>query len=115
MSEVDYGQKSKWPLLAFISLVLIAGLIFLMTKMSSKTAELSKDELVIYCAAGIKLPILEITNSYTKEFGIPIRLEFGSSGELEAKLQWFCWMLELCPDSSHNPHGSCRGSCFVAL
>jgi len=86
MSEVDYGQKSKWPLFAFISLVLIAGLLFLMTKMSSKTAELSKDELVIYCAAGIRLPIVEITENYTKEYGVPIKIEYGSSGELESKL-----------------------------
>ena len=87
MSEVQYGKRSKWPLAAVISLLLIGGLFGLMKMMSSKSVELSKDELVIYCAAGIKLPIVDITKAYTEEFGVPIRLEYGSSGELEAKLQ----------------------------
>lgn len=86
MSEINYAQKSKWPVLAFISIVLIAILLGAMKRLSSKTAELSKDELVIYCAAGIRLPLAEITKKYTEEYGVPVKLEYGSSGELESKL-----------------------------
>ena len=86
MSEVNYVQKSKWPAFALLSIVLIIVLLGLMKMMSSKTADLSKDELVIYCAAGIRLPVAEITKNYTEEFGVPITIEYGSSGELESKL-----------------------------
>ena len=86
MSDVQYGKRSKWPIAAGFSLVLIALLFMSMKAISQRSAVISKDELVIYCAAGIKLPIMEITKAYTEEFGTPVRLELGSSGELEAKL-----------------------------
>ena len=86
MSDVQYGKRSKWPIAAGFSLVLIALLFMSMKAISQRSAVISKDELVIYCAAGIKLPIMEITKAYTEQFGTPVRLELGSSGELEAKL-----------------------------
>lgn len=86
MSEANYSQKSKWPKIALISILLIAGLFGLLKKMSTKSADLSKNELVIYCAAGIKLPIADVTKAYSEEYGIPVKIEYGSSGELESKL-----------------------------
>ena len=86
MSQLNYGQKSRWPLAAAVSLVLIILLLVLLKSLSSHAENLNKDQLVVYCAAGLRMPILELTKNYSSEFGIPVKLEYGSSGELESKL-----------------------------
>lgn len=43
--------------------------------------------LLVHCAAGLRQPITEIARRYEAEFGIPIHLQFGGSGALEAQLE----------------------------
>jgi ABC-type molybdate transport system substrate-binding protein len=69
------------------SLTVVAILSFIMYSMSRKKIEIAQNEIVIYCAAGIRLPIQEIAKDYEREFKTKITLEYSSSGELEAKLQ----------------------------
>ena len=44
-------------------------------------------ELLVYCAAGIRLPVEEAARQFEEEVGIKIRLEYDSSGGLEGKLK----------------------------
>ncbi len=43
--------------------------------------------LVLYCAAGLRAPIVEIGEAYQREYGIEVRAEFGGSGALLSRLK----------------------------
>lgn len=43
--------------------------------------------LLVYCAAGIRLPVESAAKQYAAEFGRQVKLDYGSSGELEGKLE----------------------------
>ena len=45
------------------------------------------EELVLHCAAGLRLPVSEIVDNYEKEFGITVRPHFAGSGELASQLE----------------------------
>lgn len=49
----------------------------------------STDEkpLMIFCAAGIRLPVEEVAKKYEIEFGRKVQIDYGSSGELEGRLE----------------------------
>lgn len=87
MTDSKYSKKSPWPKIAIASVAIILITFLGLKKLSSKEHDNKQEELVVYCAAGIKLPIEEITKNYSQEFGKKVTLEYGSSGELEAKLQ----------------------------
>ena len=87
MNQYNFSNKTgKWPKIFLLSIGVITALFILMYKISMKPSHKSNNELVIYCAAGIRLPITEIAENYSKEYNIPVRFEYSSSGELEAKL-----------------------------
>ena len=44
--------------------------------------KVSRRELVVYCAAGLKPPVEETARRYEREFGVPVRLQYASSGAL---------------------------------
>jgi len=44
-------------------------------------------ELVVYCAAGIRKPVAEAAKAFEEAYGVIVRLDYGSSGELEGKLE----------------------------
>ena len=48
----------------------------------------SKLTLTVYCAAGIRKPVEKAAAMYEHEYGVKIRLDYGSSGELEGKLKF---------------------------
>lgn len=43
--------------------------------------------LMVYCAAGIRLPVEAAAKRYEQEFGQQIKIDYGSSGELEGRLE----------------------------
>jgi molybdenum ABC transporter molybdate-binding protein len=47
----------------------------------------SEKALIVYCAAGIKPPVVELAQSFEAEYGIPIQLHYGGSGTLLANLK----------------------------
>jgi molybdenum ABC transporter molybdate-binding protein len=55
---------------------------------SSETTSTNKsdDPILLYCAAGMKLPVTEIARQYESAFGVPVRLQFGGSGTLLSNL-----------------------------
>ena len=46
-----------------------------------------RDPLMVYCAAGIRLPVEQAAKQYEAEFGQPVQIDYGSSGELEGRLE----------------------------
>ena len=64
--------------------IIIALLIFLRSGTARPVA--AKSNLVVYCAAGIRKPVEAAAKQYEKDYQVEVRLDYGSSGELESKL-----------------------------
>jgi len=45
------------------------------------------EELLVYCAAGFRKPMVDIARKYEVKFGVPIHLQFGGSGALMSQLE----------------------------
>ena len=45
-------------------------------------------ELIVYCAAGIRKPVADAAKAFEEEYGVVVRLDYGSSGELEENWSW---------------------------
>ena len=74
--------------LAIGSLVVVAVLVGLLFALSRSTRPvIEKQPLLVYCAAGIKLPVELAAQQYEMEFGVPIRLQYGPSGGLESQIE----------------------------
>lgn len=71
-----------------IASVIIIGLCIalLVWKRQATVVKHSAGELVVYCAAGIKLPVEELAREYEKLFGVQVQLQYGGSGTLLANL-----------------------------
>jgi molybdate transport system substrate-binding protein len=80
------GKKNRWVHIGLASILVIAVLLLLLKSVRPKVS-VTEDEIVVYCAAGIRLPVEDAANAYIKEYGLPIRLEYESSGGLEKRLQ----------------------------
>lgn len=52
------------------------------TAPASQPKPAASQTLLLYCAAGIKNPVLKIASDYEKEFGIRVEIQFGGSGTL---------------------------------
>ena len=71
--------------LIFISMVLSLPLVALF---SLKTENNSKqDELILYCAAGLRLPIQKIVSDFENDYGVLVKIQFGGSGSLLANIE----------------------------
>jgi molybdate transport system substrate-binding protein len=43
--------------------------------------------LLLYCAAGMKMPIAAVATQYEQEYGVPVRIQYGGSGTLLSNLR----------------------------
>ena len=80
-------HTGKWPAAALISILVIAGLFVVLELLGNNQSAKGEKQLVVYCAAGLKIPVEKVAKAYTEEFGIPIKIESASSGVLEGKLK----------------------------
>ena len=70
----------------FIASVLIVSLLFLMLSPKQKGNE-KAEELVLYCAAGMRYPMQEIITKYQEDYGVKISAQFEGSNTLLAKIE----------------------------
>lgn len=86
-SKSAYQSNSNGPLfLVILTFLVIAGSI-LWYKNGSSGSKKPSSAIVVYCAAGMRKPVEEAAKSFEKEFDVEVRLDYGSSGELEGKLE----------------------------
>ena len=88
MTDENYQYRrisANWILLGLASIILVASLVVLLNR-ETAIPQVAKSDLVVYCAAGIRKPVEAAAKQYEEEFGIEVRLDYGSSGELESKL-----------------------------
>ena len=58
--------------------------------------------LVMFCAAGIRVPVEEIAAAYEAEYGVPVQLQYGGSGTLLSSLKVSNADIYLAADSSYT-------------
>ncbi len=86
------ASTNLFAILAIGSLVLIAGLGWFLFRgsghSSPSTADGQKvDSLFVYCAAGMRYPMEEVSKAYEEEFGIEVQLQYGGSNTLLSQLE----------------------------
>jgi ABC-type molybdate transport system substrate-binding protein len=72
---------------AFIGSVIIVVVLVFMLMNSRPRATDSADSLVMYCAAGLRVPMEKIAQAYKSEYDVQVELQFGGSGALLNRLQ----------------------------
>ena len=75
----------NWKLLALASLLLLLFLLVFLYQFIHKPAA-SQPSLTIYCAAALRKPVEAAAKLYQQKHHLNIRLNYGSSGELQSKL-----------------------------
>jgi molybdate transport system substrate-binding protein len=77
------NRSNPIPWLAAVSIVVLAGLIFLLYESSKSGANAGTDRPVrVYCAAALKPVMQNIAADYQKETGQQVEFEFGDSGHM---------------------------------
>jgi ABC-type molybdate transport system substrate-binding protein len=73
---------------ASLSLLAVVVLVVLLWRTPRRgESPVSKDPLVLYCAAGLQLPVEKVVTQYRQEFGVPVHLQYGGSGTLLSNLR----------------------------
>lgn len=96
-------MKSRFGLLAVVSILVIAGLVFaLKSDNQSPTGRGdSAKPLLFYCAAGIRRPIEQIIKEYEQQYGVTIQTKYAGSGALLSDLRAGGGDLYLAADTSY--------------
>ena len=80
--------ETRFALLAFLAsigaLVALVSILGWDVRTWFSTAEKPRP-LIVYCAAALKAPVEAVAKEYEQEFGVPVQLQYGASGDLLAK------------------------------
>jgi molybdate transport system substrate-binding protein len=84
----DYRRTGFGPLVfSLLALSVLALAIYWLRLPPTGENPSRNASLVVYCAAGMRMPVEEAARLFEKEYGVEVRLDYGSSGELEGKLE----------------------------
>lgn len=75
-------MNARTSILALLAVLATAAAFLLPTQERA-----TDQELVVYCAAGLKRPVERAAMNYQEETGTPIRLQFGGTGTLLSQIQ----------------------------
>ncbi len=95
--------------LFFSSLIVIIVLLALLFFRGAGKNPAGGEELVLHCAAGLRIPVMEIVRRYEEEHGVVVRPHFGGSGELAAQIEVAGGDLYLPADVSYIEQTRARG------
>ncbi|MBO94148.1 MAG: hypothetical protein CMI32_04515 [Opitutales bacterium] len=79
-------KRSFWRNGITLSLVAVVVLVALIKVMTSLRVA-APDDLMVYCAAGLRKPVMEAAIDFENEFNVDVKFNFASSGGMEAKLE----------------------------
>ncbi len=87
-SSHKYGGRGGNGWLLLLATAFLASLMVFILNNDSSPLESGEDqELLVYCAAGVKRAVEEVAGKFEQELGIKIVLEYASSGVLANKLK----------------------------
>lgn len=82
------ARPGKAVTAALLSLTAIVLLSLALVWLSGGFSRASKaEQLVVFCAAGVRGPVEELAAQYEEELGVPVLLQYGSSGSLLNQLE----------------------------
>jgi len=73
--------------LIFLSVVVLAGLFVLLALGGRGKPDRDAGELMMYCAAGLRVPVERIVTDYEEQYGTSVRLQFGGSNTLLSQIE----------------------------
>ncbi|NQT92991.1 MAG: molybdate ABC transporter substrate-binding protein [Lentisphaerae bacterium] len=80
------GHARRTSVVTGVAVITLAVLTILLLKPQMSTRE-SRDRLILFCAAGIRLPIEKIRHDFERECGVPVDVQYGGSNTLLSQLQ----------------------------
>jgi ABC-type molybdate transport system substrate-binding protein len=88
MNERRHRKPSdRERVLAFGSLTILAAGVAILLQLAFVAKPNKEAELVVYAAVALEPALEAAAANYKREFGLPVRISYGSSGELEGKLK----------------------------
>ncbi len=72
-------------IIGLLAVVVLIALLAILSRPSDKAG--SEEPLFVYCAAGIKPPVLQLAQDFEKEYGVKIQLQYGGSGTLLSNIR----------------------------
>lgn len=75
----------KWVVILVLAAA-VCGLL-LLTLSKPQSGDSSGESLLLYCAAGIKPPVLELAKQFEAEYGVAVQLQYGGSGTLLSNIE----------------------------
>ncbi len=81
MSDIDTSSRSKWLIPIVVLGMGALALAFILSR-HPVAGSPTTDRLTVYCAAGLKSAVEEISRQYAQERHVEIDLRYGGSGEL---------------------------------
>lgn len=85
MSQPRFKRNNSWPLIALFSLGILVVLVVSLTNRDSSTQ--NGDSIVVYCAAGVRLAVEEISRQFERDLEVKVELEYANSGVLANRLK----------------------------
>lgn len=80
-----FSGLARAPLLALVSIAVLVLLVALLYSHSGPQGKvLPSEPLLLYCAAGLKVPVDAVAKAYGQAYGVPVQLQFGGSETLLA-------------------------------
>jgi len=73
-------------IIAALVAVLVIGVVAL-KKLGDSGGGATDEDLMIYCAAGLKKPVSRVAEMYEEEFGVKVSLQYGGTGALLSQIQ----------------------------
>ena len=81
--RIEFGGK-----LVILSVAAVVVLVAVLLRLPDRPkGTLAGEDLMFYCAAGVKMPVDAVAREYEKEYGVKIQLQFGGSGTLLSNLE----------------------------
>jgi molybdate transport system substrate-binding protein len=76
------GAANYLTVLIVVSLVSLAGLLFLLVNQDDRARGAASKRLFMFCAAGLRPPAEKIAADYQREYGVAVDLQYGGSSTL---------------------------------
>jgi molybdate transport system substrate-binding protein len=80
------SRANRTSIVAICALLVLVLLVAILLKQDSRT-DSSRRNLVLFCAAGMRLPIEQIRQNFERECGIKVEVQYGGSNTLLSQLQ----------------------------
>jgi molybdenum ABC transporter molybdate-binding protein len=80
------GSTNSLTVLVVVSLLIMSLLVLALRYGTGKRTPETKDQLFLYCAAGLRYPVEQVVQDYREEYGVTVEIQYGGSATLLSQL-----------------------------